>query len=118
MEDIYRKREREFLDAAATTVSFPGGKVQAGRFIPDAGYTLESGPDGKSVMLKDNNGNPCGGLTCECALEGGGCHLIIVNGGEIGEHAACFPDERCGTSGLFCFMGFSQPGGFTIRFRV
>jgi hypothetical protein len=114
-----KRNDEEFLSLAATSVILPGARVQGRRLVPDRGYRLEQGPDKNTIILLDNNGNDVGGVSCECGLQGGGCATAIINPGEIDEYAVCIPEEGCGTSGLFCFMGFTPAGGqFTLKFKM
>jgi hypothetical protein len=112
------RQEFDFLSVAATRLSFPGAKVQGRRVIADPGFTFEEDSDGKTIFLRNNGGGTEAGITCECALEGGGCTPVILNPGDIDESAVCLPDGGCGSSGLFCFMDFAFSTGTTLRFRM
>lgn len=110
----------DFLELAATTFAFEGAKVKGRRLVPNDGYCFERDPKNRdSIALQRRaGGGPGVSVSCSCGLEGGGCTLIIVNEGEIGEYAVCMPDGGCGTSGLFCFMGFGFSGGLRLAVRM
>ncbi|XIA64331.1 hypothetical protein ACFIOY_36525 [Bradyrhizobium sp. TZ2] len=104
----------EFLELAATRLSFPGGKIQGNFLVPDDGYVLEPSPkDDKTVFLKrQNDGGEACGVVCVCALEGGGCHHQIYTGPDGSQELSCIGDEGCGR---WCFMELAFAGGVKIN---
>ena len=108
----------EFMRLAATRLVVPGASLQERRLIPDAGYTLEEDRKQGVIYLKAGSGGSPTTISCECGLEGGGCVPIVVNPGDIDEYGACIPDQGCGSSGLFCFMGFDFGGGIAVKIKV
>jgi hypothetical protein len=108
----------EYLTLAATRLVFPGGRIIGRRLIPDKGFRLVQDPKTRSVKLMKDDGTGVGGLVCECGLEGGGCDIAILNPGDIDESAVCVPVDKCGSSGLFCFMGLTFAGGLSLKFAM
>ena len=111
--------EREFLSLAATRIAFDGARIQGRRLVPDDDHVLEQGPDKQTLMLRPRAPGGTGvTITCDCALEGGGCTPIIVEPGSPDEYGACVPDSGCGSTGLFCFMDFGFAGGLRLRIAM
>ena len=108
----------DFLRLAATRIRLPGASILGSRLVPDEGFSLEEDRENGVVLLKGRNGGNIMTVSCSCALEGGGCTVVIINPGEIDEYAVCLPDPNCGTSGLLCFMDFNFRGELRLQVRM
>jgi hypothetical protein len=120
MKTLRKNHDRsEFLELAATRLSFDGAKVQGRQLIADEGYVLEQSPDDKNaVVLRRNDGpfDPDAMVRCVCGLEGGSCSIMIISGDR--DRAVCLPNEECGSSGLFCFMELAFRGGLKMNIMM
>jgi hypothetical protein len=110
--------DSDYLRLAATRLTVPGASVRGRRLFPDDGYVLEEDREQGVIFLKDQGGGPGVSISCECGLEGGGCVPIVINPGDIDEYGACVPESGCGSSGLFCFMGFDFGGGLAVKVQM